>query len=129
MKFFDLAFYRIAEYYNRKEGGAYRISSILLLTLILSLNILSILFPWDYYKKLNIFPTKYHVLYVVMIPTFCLIFSRYYFFKSYDEIKDFNSFLTTEQKSKFDFFLVLYIILSFLICFSICIYIGETRPR
>ncbi|PKF74834.1 hypothetical protein CW752_07325 [Chryseobacterium sp. PMSZPI] len=127
MKFIDIIFYRIAEYYKRKEGGAYKISSLFILTLLFSLNMFSILFLLEYLQNITIFKTKYYILYYVIFPVFSLLLLRYFRFKNYNDIAKFNADLNRNQKNKIDLVIIIYIIISFILCFSIAIYIGEQR--
>jgi len=127
MKYIDLAFYAIAEYYRRKEGGAYRFSGICIVTLIISLNILTILFSIEYYKNLTIFPSKYYVFYYVMIPVAIIFSVRYFYFKEYEDIRSQYIEYSVKERDLIGIVTLSYIVISFLTCIGVAIYIGELR--
>lgn len=63
MKYLNILFYTIAEYYKKQEGIGHKASSILAVSLLLTINVMTFVYLIEYYNEIIIFKTDYHPLY------------------------------------------------------------------
>lgn len=127
MFFLDCVYLICCNFYRKREKDIFKVTGLLLLTLILMLNISFVLFLAEDYSVLDfeLYPNRALIVISLMLVLIPILYFRFFKVTNYDEINNRFFRMNLSKRQLYHVSAVMYIFLSIVSCFGYAIYIGE----
>jgi|GEM_PF-1730191 len=127
MFFLDCVYLICCNFYRKREKDIFKVTGLLLLTLILMLNISFVLFLAEDYSVLDfeLYPNRALIVISLMLVLIPILYFRFFKVTNYDEINNRFFRMNLSKRQFYHVSAVMYIFLSIVSCFGYAIYIGE----
>jgi hypothetical protein len=127
LKKFDYLFYRVSKYYHDHNRSSPEFTAVAMVTLVQTLNLLTFLSFLDLILHKKLFANQLKLL-IIAVFTILFVFNiiRYNKF-DYDSLKEKWEREGSDRKKRHARIVVIYLLLSFVICFVTAIYLGSKK--
>lgn len=124
----DYLYYQITNFYHHFEkDGTHKVSGIIVVCTLLSLNLIFVLMFLDHFYDTNTLPLNKYIVIIYCLPIILLISLRYWKFTSYKEIKGKVKDFSKTTKIIADILVICYTLISFFGLLILSLYVGTLK--